>query len=58
MSEETEGIGLVGCGAIGTEIAGAITRGEVGPELIGIWDIDSAAAEKLASSLTPRPGVV
>lgn len=31
-------IGLVGCGAIGTEIAMAIDRGDIGAELVAVFD--------------------
>jgi aspartate dehydrogenase len=31
-------IGLVGCGAIGTEIAKAIDRGEIEASLVGVFD--------------------
>lgn len=58
MSEERKGIGLVGCGAIGTEIAKAIAGGEVGRPLAGIRDIDTEAAARLAAQLDPRPEII
>lgn len=51
-------IGIVGCGAIGSEIAAAVSRGEVNASLHAVWDLDSSAAETLAASITPRPALL
>jgi aspartate dehydrogenase len=48
-------IGLVGCGAIGTEIARSIDRGEIPAELVAVCDHNPANAEKLISSLERKP---
>lgn len=44
-------IGLVGCGAIGTEIASAIDRGEISAELIAVCDHTPGKAETLIEAL-------
>ncbi|MEM2320829.1 MAG: aspartate dehydrogenase [Candidatus Bathyarchaeia archaeon] len=52
------GVGLVGCGAIGTVIAEAIDRGNVNnASLIIIYDAILERAEKLASRLSQKPFV-
>ena len=52
----TIGIGLIGCGAIGTVIAKAIDSGEAGDaKLVIIYDIVRERAEKLASILRNKP---
>jgi aspartate dehydrogenase len=48
-------IGLVGCGAIGTEIASAIKRGEVRAELVAVCDHTPGKAEKLIDGLKINP---
>jgi aspartate dehydrogenase len=58
MSETTRRIGIVGCGAIGSEIARAIDRHEINAVLSGVCDADAAAAEKLATSLGEKPKVM
>lgn len=58
MSDKSSNIGLVGCGAIGTEIAGAIASGEVHATLGGVWDVSREAAEALAANITPCPPVL
>ncbi len=52
-------VGLVGCGAIGTALAGAI----VGPyaqqaRLVGVSDVNPAAAARLAARLDPHPPIL
>lgn len=52
-------VGLVGCGAIGTALADAIT----GPyaqraRLVGLHDLKSDAARRLAARLTPHPPIL
>lgn len=45
-------IGLVGCGAIGTEIATQVSAGRVGSaELVALFDMDAAIADTLAQNL-------
>jgi aspartate dehydrogenase len=48
-------VGVVGCGAIGSEIARAIDSGLVRAELVGINDARSDAAGRLARSLERPP---
>jgi aspartate dehydrogenase len=48
-------IGLVGCGAIGTEIAKAIDNGEVDAELVAVCDHNPATAKALIDSLQHKP---
>lgn len=57
MPENNRSIGIVGCGAIGSEIARAIDRREINATLAGIFDTDAQAAETLASSLKSKPPV-
>jgi aspartate dehydrogenase len=47
-------IGLVGCGAIGNEIARAIDRGEISADLVAICDRNVKKAERLIKSLKGR----
>ncbi|MBS7605301.1 MAG: aspartate dehydrogenase [Candidatus Bathyarchaeia archaeon] len=50
------GVGLVGCGAIGTVIAEAIDRGDAGNiSLVVIYDIVKEKAERIASRLVHKP---
>jgi len=51
-------IGLLGCGAIGTQIALAIDSGKIPAELTHIYDFDNAKAEALVSKLTKKPFIV
>lgn len=51
-------IGLLGCGAIGTQIALAIDSGKIPAELTHVYDFDNSRAEKLASKLAKKPIVV
>ncbi|MHA1593217.1 MAG: aspartate dehydrogenase [Candidatus Baldrarchaeia archaeon] len=50
------GVGIIGCGAIGTVLARAIDEGKAGnAELIILYDIVREKAEVLANSLRKRP---
>lgn len=58
MATQSLGIGLIGCGAIGSVLARAVDRGTVGDiKLIAVFDIIQGRAEKLAESLKSRPAV-
>ncbi|MHC1631182.1 MAG: aspartate dehydrogenase [Methanotrichaceae archaeon] len=48
-------IGLIGCGAIGSEIARAIDRGDISAELVAVYDRNSEGAKKLIECLKVRP---
>lgn len=48
-------IGLVGCGAIGTEIAMAIDRGDIGAELVAVFDRNEDRAGELIKCLKAQP---
>ncbi len=51
-------IGLLGCGAIGTEIAMAIDSGKINAQLTHIYDFDKNKSEALASKLVKKPAIV
>lgn len=51
-------IGLLGCGAIGTEIALAIDSGKVPARLTHVFDFTKGAAERLVSMLATKPVIV
>ncbi|MDM7934974.1 MAG: aspartate dehydrogenase [Methanothrix sp.] len=51
-------IGLVGCGAIGTEIARAIDSGEIEAELVAVCDHNPANARALIEALGKKPLLV
>ena len=51
-------IGLLGCGAIGTQIAIAIDTGIIPANLTYIFDTDKEAAETLVTKLKQRPIIV
>lgn len=51
------GIGLIGCGAIGTELAKAIDSGKVRAKLLTVYDKVIERAKELASSLSEKPHV-
>ena len=51
-------IALLGCGAIGTNIAFAIDSGTIPAELTQVYDQSKEVAEKLASKLKNKPTVV
>ncbi len=57
MSENKRGIGIVGCGAIGSEIARAIDRREISAALTGVFDTDAKVAKNLAVSLKSKPPI-
>lgn len=48
-------VGLVGCGAIGAEIAKAIDSGVIDAELVSVCDHNAATAAALIESLKRRP---
>ncbi len=48
-------IGLVGCGAIGTEIAKAIDKGKIEADLVAVCDHNPATAIALIDSLKHKP---
>ncbi|HPE63046.1 MAG TPA: aspartate dehydrogenase [Methanothrix sp.] len=48
-------IGLVGCGAIGMEIAKAIDRGDVAAELVAVFDRNEDRARDLVKGLETKP---
>ena len=51
-------IALLGCGAIGTQIAGAIDSGKIPAKLTHIYDASSKASERLFSALDEKPRIV
>jgi len=51
-------IALLGCGAIGTQIALAIDSGKIPAQLTQIYDQSKEAAEKLVSKLNNKPLIV
>jgi aspartate dehydrogenase len=51
-------VGLLGCGAIGTEIALAIDSGKINAQLTHIYDFDKNKSEILVSKLTKKPAIV
>ena len=51
-------IGLLGCGAIGTQIALAIDSGRIPATLTHVYDIEQSHAENLVSKLKQKPEVV
>ena len=51
-------IGLLGCGAIGTEIALAIDSGKIPATLTHVYDIERSRAVNLVSNLKQKPEVV
>ncbi|OGB95543.1 MAG: hypothetical protein A2Z31_04685 [candidate division NC10 bacterium RBG_16_65_8] len=51
-------IGIVGCGAIGSGLAGAIQEGRIRARLAGLANRTRSRAEALARSLTPPPPVL
>ena len=51
-------IGLLGCGAIGTQIALAIDSGKIPATLTHVYDIERSQAENLVSKLKQKPEVV
>lgn len=51
-------IGLLGCGAIGTQIALAVDSGKIPAELTHIYDFDKAKSDALAERLEKKPIIV
>ncbi len=51
-------IAILGCGAIGTQIASAIDSGKIPAQLTQIYDQSKEAAEKLVSKLNNKPLIV
>jgi aspartate dehydrogenase len=51
-------IGLLGCGAIGTQIALAIDSGKIPAQLTHIYDFDKAKSESLLKKLQKKPIIV
>ena len=51
-------IGLLGCGAIGTQIALAIDSGKIPAILTHVYDVSKEASEKLVSKLNTKPKIV
>jgi len=48
-------IGLLGCGAIGTQIALAIDSGKISAILTHVYDIERSQADNLVSKLKQKP---
>jgi aspartate dehydrogenase len=48
-------IGLVGCGAIGAEIARAIDGGDIAAELVAVFDRNEERARELMADLVAKP---
>jgi aspartate dehydrogenase len=51
-------IGIIGCGAIGTEICRAIDKGIIDAELVAIYDRSIENCETLISSLMEKPAIL
>jgi len=51
-------IGLLGCGAIGTQIALAIDSGKIPATLTHVYDVSKAASVELVSKLNTKPEIV
>ena len=51
-------IGLLGCGAIGTQIALAIDSGKIPATLTHVFDVSKQASENLVSKLQNKPEIV
>ncbi len=51
-------IGLLGCGAIGTQIALAINSGHIKADLTHVYDFNKAKAETLVARLEKKPLIV
>jgi len=51
-------IGIIGCGAMGSQIAGYVAKNLKGrAEVVAVSDIDAGKAERLAETIIPRPMV-
>lgn len=57
-SQVLKKVGLLGCGAIGTELALAIDSGKINAALTHIYDFDKGKSEALASRLATKPVIV
>jgi aspartate dehydrogenase len=58
MERKKMGLGLVGCGAIGTVLAHAIDEGKAGDSrLVYVYDLILSKSEKLASELSHKPRI-
>ncbi len=51
MEKTLKKIGIIGCGAIGTEIATAVDRGDIDVKLIGACDLKKSAFEAMQKKL-------
>lgn len=51
-------VGLVGCGAIGFEIASAIDRGDVNADLAAVFDRNPKNMNRLIETMRNKPEVV
>ena len=51
-------IGLLGCGAIGTQIALAIDSGKIPGTLTNVYDASKDASSSLVSKLKNKPEIV
>ena len=55
----TVNVGLIGCGAMGSELARAVQRGDAGPARIaGIFSENAPGRSALANELNPKPAEV
>ncbi|MEM4398975.1 MAG: Gfo/Idh/MocA family oxidoreductase [Candidatus Nitrosocaldus sp.] len=55
MNRKRRRVGLIGCGAIGSEIAVAIDSSRVNAELVVVYDVYRERADALANRLNTRP---
>ncbi len=51
-------VGVIGCGAIGTEICGAIDRGLIKAQLEAIYDRSMENCKRLLDSLDKKPAIL
>ena len=51
-------IGLLGCGAIGTQIAIAIDSGSIPAQLTQVYDKSEEASQRLVEKLKNKPNIV
>lgn len=50
-------VGIIGCGAIGTEIGKAIDTGKINAELVAVYDRSAGRCESLLGLLGKKPGI-
>lgn len=50
-------VGLIGCGAIGSEIAVAVDSGRVNAELVAVYDVYRERADALVNRLNSKPSI-